>query len=76
MDKRREAFKQYLENSGLMDHLSNIIVKMYEANEKPTDPLKEIRAYFSKLDGVDIDELRATNQKLRETLDELMRPKE
>jgi len=36
----KEEFRHYLENSGVIDALTKVLVGLYEENEKPQNPLE------------------------------------
>jgi cAMP phosphodiesterase len=48
MDTDREKFRSYVQKSGIMSALTNILVKLYEQPLKPDDPLGFIRRELEK----------------------------
>lgn len=43
MEKKREEFRKYLENTGAIDNLTRALVKLYEQKNKPNDAVKFLR---------------------------------
>jgi hypothetical protein len=69
MEKKREAFKRYLEDKRVMDSLSRIVVSLYENPERPDDPLTFIRDFFAPdTGGVDIASIRQENAAMKKKL--------
>ena len=65
---KQEEFQQYLTNTGLMDCLTKILMIWYESNERPENPEEYLQDYFSKIDGHDINKIKAENEKLKERI--------
>lgn len=42
-NSKRKEFKEYLNNFGVIEAMTNILAKLYELEERPTDPLDYIR---------------------------------
>jgi hypothetical protein len=62
MEKKREAFKKYLDEKKVMNSLSKIIISLYEQGERPEDPLTFIRDCMAvDTGGIDILTVRQEN---------------
>lgn len=72
-ETKREEFRRYLDQAGLLDLLTQFLVTLYEEPEKPTDAV----AYMKKTlatgnpDSADIETLRAEIDDLKLQLDEV-----
>ncbi|OQV13454.1 hypothetical protein BV898_12306 [Hypsibius exemplaris] len=67
MEKRRDDFRVYLDQSGVMDKLSKVLLRMFEEPLLPADPI----AYFKKLvvDDMylpDVEELDRLSREIKE----------
>ena len=68
---RRQEFRKYLEDTKLSDVLTKILTIFYDSTDRPTNEEETIaflRDYFSKIDGIDINAVRAENKQLEERL--------
>uniref|UniRef100_A0A2P2JGF2 c-Myc-binding protein homolog n=1 Tax=Rhizophora mucronata TaxID=61149 RepID=A0A2P2JGF2_RHIMU len=52
-EAKKEAFRKYLESSGVLDALTKVLVALYEQNEKPSSALEFVQ---QKLGGPTISE--------------------
>ncbi|XP_049767561.1 c-Myc-binding protein-like isoform X1 [Schistocerca cancellata] len=87
IDAKREEFRKYLEGAGVLDALTKVFISLYEAPEKPTDPLEFVRCNIgdnvpdmAEYEAVQaelarnsdaIEKLRAENEALRARIAEL-----
>ncbi|XP_043697955.1 c-Myc-binding protein-like isoform X1 [Telopea speciosissima] len=84
-EAKKEAFRKYLESSGVLDALTKVLVALYEQNDKPSSAIEFIQ---HKLGGPTVpeyeilqaemsdlqtkyNELLATHQKTCQELEEL-----
>ncbi|KAI5704781.1 c-Myc-binding protein homolog [Diaphorina citri] len=83
-EKNKEAFRRYLEQSGVVDAITSALVMLYSIEEKPEDPLDfirrnlgderpEVAEYEAVLQDLDeakaeLDQLTATVANLKERL--------
>jgi hypothetical protein len=67
VEMRREAFRQYLDTTGLSDSLNRVISKLYDLYEQGDrqDPLEYFKRYLGRPAGYNADELRNHNEELR-----------
>ncbi|CAI9091446.1 OLC1v1026483C1 [Oldenlandia corymbosa var. corymbosa] len=63
-EAKKEAFRKYLESTGVLDALTKVLVALYEQNEKPSSALEFIQ---QKLGGPTI----AEHEKLQAELSDL-----
>ncbi|XP_041019985.1 c-Myc-binding protein homolog [Juglans microcarpa x Juglans regia] len=69
---KKEAFRKYLESSGVLDALTKVLVSLYEQNDKPSSALEFIQ---QKLGGPSVSEyekLQAEMSNLQIRYDELL----
>ncbi|GLT87827.1 hypothetical protein SLE2022_058860 [Rubroshorea leprosula] len=52
-EAKKEAFRKYLESSGVLDALTKVLVSLYEQNEKPSSALEFVQ---QKLGGPTVSE--------------------
>eukprot|EP00727_Mastigamoeba_balamuthi_P014691 m51a1_g9848 putative mycbp_dicdi ame: full=c-myc-binding protein homolog (106) ;mRNA; r:1968783-1969307 len=67
----KEEFRRYLEKSGVIDTLTNVLVSLYEEPEKPQDALDYLRRQLGAIVGVDIEGLKRENDSLKARVQEL-----
>ncbi|XP_014663390.1 PREDICTED: C-Myc-binding protein-like [Priapulus caudatus] len=67
-DSRREEFRKYLENAGLVDALTKVLVSLYEEPEKPENPLDFFKKGIGATgpDAADMESLKLEIEQLRE----------
>jgi len=65
MDNKREAFRKYLDDGGILDTLTRVLVALYEEPENPEDPLEYIKQFLGSPNGVDVDSIRNENEDLK-----------
>ncbi|VVA99173.1 unnamed protein product [Arabis nemorensis] len=71
-EAKKEAFRKYLESSGVLDSLTKILVALYEQNDKPSSALEFIQ---QKLGGPSVSEyekLQAEKSDLQIKYNELL----
>ncbi|PKU75050.1 hypothetical protein MA16_Dca018120 [Dendrobium catenatum] len=70
-EAKKEAFRKYLESSGVLDALTKVLVALYEENDKPSSAVEFVQ---QKLGGPSISEyekLQAEKSDLQLMYDEL-----
>jgi regulator of replication initiation timing len=68
---QHDEFRQYLDKSGIIERLTQILVDLYEMEPKPENPLQYIRNHLGSLKDVDVEELVTENEELKLRSDEL-----
>ncbi|XP_008794027.1 c-Myc-binding protein [Phoenix dactylifera] len=71
-EAKKEAFRKYLESSGVLDALTKVLVALYEENDKPHSAVEYVQ---QKLGGPSISEyekLQAEKADLQLKYDELV----
>ncbi|XP_030957625.1 uncharacterized protein LOC126717597 [Quercus robur] len=71
-EAKKEAFRKYLDSSGVLDALTKVLVSLYEQNDKPSSALEFIQ---QKLGGPSVSEyemLQAELSNLQKKYDELL----
>jgi hypothetical protein len=83
MENKREQFRKYLDDGGVLDSLTRVLVALYEEPESPEDALEYIKQFLGSPQGIDVEslqreneELEAQAQTLRERLAELQKEPE
>ncbi|XP_015374024.1 PREDICTED: C-Myc-binding protein homolog [Diuraphis noxia] len=46
---KREDFKKYLSDLGVIDALTNVLANLYQLETRPTDPLDYIRTHMTEI---------------------------
>ena len=67
----REEYREYLEKTGIITHLTRILVDLYEEQDRPEDPLDYIRVFLGVPREVNIEAVQAENEELRFRCEEL-----
>ena len=76
---KKDEFTNYLEKSGVVDNLSEVLIHLYEENERPKFPTEYIKSNLksSSTDENSVIEennmLREENKKLTQRINELER---
>lgn len=65
MENKREAFRKYLDDGGVLDALTRVLVALYEEPENPEDPLEYIKQFLGSPNGVDVESLQNENEEMR-----------
>jgi hypothetical protein len=74
METKREAFRRYLDSTGLSDSLTRVISKLYDLYEQGNpnpDPLDYLKRHLGRPVGYDAAELRSQNEELRRRVESL-----
>ncbi|OHT17046.1 C-Myc-binding protein like protein [Tritrichomonas foetus] len=66
MENKREAFRKYLDNGGVLDSLTRVLVALYEEPENPEDALEYIKQFLGSPNGVDVESLQKENEELEQ----------
>lgn len=70
-DPKVQKFRKHLEDTGLMETLTKMLMELYESNFKPENSWDFCRDFFSKIDGIDINDVKAENEQLQARIQEL-----
>ncbi|KAJ6951466.1 hypothetical protein NC653_040787 [Populus alba x Populus x berolinensis] len=62
-EAKKEAFRKYLESSGVLDALTKVLVALYEQNDKPSSALEFIQ---QKLGGPSLSEYEKLQAEMSE----------
>ena len=68
---KHDEFRQYLDKSGIIDQLTQILVDLFEKDPKPENPMQFIRNHLGMSKDVDIEELTNENEELRQRCEEM-----
>ena len=71
MENKREAFRKYLDDGGVLDSLTRVLVALYEEPENPEDALEYIKQFLGSPQGVDVESLQKENEELEQKVAEL-----
>ncbi|XP_031441787.1 C-Myc-binding protein [Clupea harengus] len=66
-ESKREQFRRYLEKTGVMDGLTNVLISLYEETEKPNNALDFIKSHLGAA-GVESAETEALRLELAELM--------
>ncbi|AEC06274.1 c-Myc-binding protein [Arabidopsis thaliana] len=62
---KKEAFRKYLESSGVLDSLTKVLVSLYEQNDKPSSALEFIQQKLGGPSVSDYEKLQAEKSDLQ-----------
>ncbi|XP_064118482.1 c-Myc-binding protein-like [Macrobrachium nipponense] len=65
MDSEREKFRTYVEKSGVMSALTDVLVRLYEEPNRPTDALTYIKETLGSAE-IDAHRLQSLQNKVKE----------
>merc|ERR1712007_14229 len=69
---KREEFRRYLDQSGIVDQMTQFLVNLYEEQEKPSDAVGYMKkALASGPDAADVESLRVEVAELESKLAEM-----
>lgn len=68
---KREQFRNYVEDSGVVDSMTRVIASMYDQFENGIDALTYLKQHFGRPEGYDANQLKAENEKLKGDIAEL-----
>jgi len=66
---KKEEYRRYLEQTGVLDALTKVLVGLYEEPDRPTDPIEYIKKYIGAPTNVDVEGLKRENEKLKQELE-------
>ncbi|KAG7636167.1 hypothetical protein AtNW77_Chr2g0231411 [Arabidopsis thaliana] len=69
---KKEAFRKYLESSGVLDSLTKVLVSLYEQNDKPSSALEFIQQKLGGPSVSDYEKLQAEKSDLQIKYNELL----
>lgn len=72
MDKKRQEFRKYLEATGVTEKLTLALMKLYQQENKPADPIEYIRKY---LNGESPDDEEKLGEELQVKIDDFAEEK-
>ncbi|KAH0795459.1 putative C-Myc-binding protein [Histomonas meleagridis] len=70
-DGKREAFRKYLEDSGMLDSITKVLAHLYNNFDESIDPLQYVKEHLGNPEGVNVEELKAKNASLRQEVEQL-----
>lgn len=70
---QQEDFKRYLNESGVIEALVNVMAKLYELETKPTDPLDYIRTNMTETvkERDELEELKTKHDRMIAQIEEM-----
>jgi hypothetical protein len=71
MENKREAFRKYLDDGGVLDSLTRVLVALYEEPENPEDALEYIKQFLGSPQGIDVESLQHENEELEQQVEAL-----
>lgn len=74
IETKKENFRKYLEEKGMMNILTKLLVELYERNDRPVGPeasFEYCSRFFSKLEGYDINVVNSEIEQNKEKLKDL-----
>ncbi|XP_073005639.1 uncharacterized protein [Typha latifolia] len=71
-EAKKEAFRKYLESSGVLDALTKVLVALYEENEKPSSAVEFVQQKLGGPSVSDYEKLKAEKLDLQLKYDELL----
>jgi len=72
-DAKKEEFRKYLAQSGVIDALTKVLVGLYEEPDKPSQAIEFIKMQLGAPGTVDVEALKSENEQLKAKVDELQK---
>ncbi|OHT07219.1 hypothetical protein TRFO_01381 [Tritrichomonas foetus] len=63
---KRDSFRKYLDDGGVIDSITRVLVNLYEQQQIPEDLLSYVRQFLGSPQGVNVESLKQENEKLKE----------
>ena len=64
-DIRKEDFRNFVSDSGVIDSLNRVLASLYDEPVKPAEPMEYIKQYLGAPKGVDREALERKNAELK-----------
>ncbi|XP_074292808.1 uncharacterized protein LOC141619687 [Silene latifolia] len=71
-EAKKEAFRKYLESSGIVDALTKVLVALYEQNHKPASAVEFVQQKLGGPSLAEYEKLQADMSELQSKYDELL----
>lgn len=71
-EAKKEAFRKYLESSGVLDTLTKVLVALYEENDKPSSAVEFVQQKLGGPSISDYEKLKAEKLDLQLKYNELL----
>lgn len=71
-EAKKEAFRKYLESSGVVDSLTKVLVALYEQNNKPASAIEFIQQKLGGPSVAEYEKLQAEMSELQAKYNELL----
>ncbi|XVF31048.1 hypothetical protein REPUB_Repub16aG0111900 [Reevesia pubescens] len=71
-EAKKEAFRKYLESSGVLDALTKVLVALYEQNEKPSSALEFVQQKLGGPTASEYEKLEAELSDMQKKYNELL----
>ncbi|XP_021308411.1 C-Myc-binding protein homolog isoform X1 [Sorghum bicolor] len=71
-EAKKEAFRKYLESSGVLDTLTKVLVALYEENDKPSSAVEFVQQKLGGPSISDYEKLKAEKLDLQLKYDKLL----
>jgi len=68
---QREEFREYLEQAGVINHMTQVLVQMFDEKERSKDPLVYIQKHLGVPKGMNVEALVKENEELKLKCDDL-----
>ncbi|OMO72003.1 Peptidase C13, legumain [Corchorus capsularis] len=75
-EAKKEAFRKYLESSGVLDALTKVLVALYEQNEKPSSALEFVQQKLGGPTASEYEKLQAELSDMQAKYNELLQKHE
>ncbi|EAY18269.1 hypothetical protein TVAG_253810 [Trichomonas vaginalis G3] len=71
MSDDKAEFRNYLEQSGVVDSINKVLINLFDEVDLPNDPMEYIKQYLGCPKGVDAAAIAAENARLEEEIKNL-----
>ena len=65
LDLQRQEFRDYLDQAGVINHITKVLLQLYEETERPKDPFTYIQKHLGIPKGTNVDALKKETEELK-----------
>ena len=72
-EQKKEEFRKYLEQAGVIDQLTKVLVGLYEDPDKGNNAIEKIKKDLGAPSDADVEVLKSENEDMKQRIEVLQR---